>query len=371
MSPDVSNASDEPEQGWARAAEELRVYRTAQRARLGELDKLTLAGFLAGSLPDDEREHVLQAMARSAELRRCVETVQDILCRQGVGIPTGPKMAKPELTPASVVPSPAGIDDWSDVLTSGAAEIMVAPSGPARLVMYSRMPQSVPVIRGFEFFAHCEPALEVGGDYYDFVRRPGNRLAIALGDVSGKGVAVARTMNKLFVYTQYCIRTKKSPSAVANELNRLLFAAGIEENFITLSLCVLDVEDRSLSITSAGHLPVLIRRMSGTVDEIGDEVTGVPLGIDPDAEYKQTTIKLSPGDVVAVFSDGVTNARNVRGELYQSSERRRLTEKLGRTLGGAETVGRAIVDDIRDFTAGQTQADDITLVCFGPRAEGG
>jgi sigma-B regulation protein RsbU (phosphoserine phosphatase) len=230
------------------------------------------------------------------------------------------------------------------------------------------LPQSVPSIPGYEFFAHYDPAYEVGGDYYDFVPLPGNKLAMAVGDVSGKGVAAALMMAKFSGDTRYCILTENSPSEAANELNTLLFSAGIEEKFITLSLSVLDIENRTLSITSAGHLPPLIRRSNGTVDEIGDEIAGFPLGIVPEGDYKQIEVKLNPGDVVAIFSDGVTDARNLREELYESRDKRRLMRKLADTTGGPETVGRALLQDIREFSAGHTQVDDITLICFGPIA---
>ena len=228
------------------------------------------------------------------------------------------------------------------------------------------LPQSVPAIPGYEFFAHYDPAYEVGGDYYDFVPLPGGRVAVAVGDVSGKGVAAALMMAKFSGDTRYCILTENSPAAASNELNSLLFSAAIEEKFITLSLSVLDTEKRTLSITSAGHLPVMVRRANGTVDEIGEEIAGFPLGIVPEADYKQTDVKLYPGDVVAVFSDGVTDARNLREELYDSRDKRRLMKKLAETTGGPETVGRALVQDIREFSAGHNQVDDITLICFGP-----
>jgi sigma-B regulation protein RsbU (phosphoserine phosphatase) len=227
------------------------------------------------------------------------------------------------------------------------------------------LPQSVPAVAGYEFFAHYDPAYEVGGDYYDFVPLSGNRIAIALGDVSGKGVAAALMMAKFSGDTRYCILTENSPAAAANELNNLLFAAAIEEKFITLSLSVLDTEKRTLAITSAGHLPVMIRRSNGTVDEIGDEIAGFPLGIIPDGDYKETEVSIYPGDVVAIFSDGVTDARNLREELYDSRDKRRVIKKLSETTGGAEAVGRALLQDIREFSAGHNQVDDITLICFG------
>ncbi len=230
------------------------------------------------------------------------------------------------------------------------------------------LPQSVPQIPGFEFFAHYDPAYEVGGDYYDFVPLPNERIAIALGDVSGKGVAAALMMAKFSGDTRYCILTEDSPASAANVLNHLLFSAGIEEKFITLSLSVLDAKTKTLSLASAGHLPVMIRRANGVVEEVGEEIAGFPLGIVGESDYQQTDVKLNAGDVVAVFSDGVTDARNLKEELYHSHESRRLLHKLAETQGGPEVVGRALLQEIREFSAGHTQVDDITLICFGPVA---
>ena len=230
------------------------------------------------------------------------------------------------------------------------------------------LPQEVPNIRGYEFFAHYEPAYEVGGDYYDFVPLPGDRLAVALGDVSGKGVAAALMMAKFSGDTRYCMITENAPGAAAAELNALLFSAGIEEKFITLSLCVLDPRKGTLQIASAGHLPILIRRADGRVDEVGGDIAGFPLGIVPGAEYQQVEARLGPGDVAVVHSDGVTDARNVNEELYDCRDKRRLIERLAETAGGPELIGRTILQAVREFSRGHVQADDITLICFGPVA---
>ena len=228
------------------------------------------------------------------------------------------------------------------------------------------LPQSVPTVEGFEFFAHYHPAYEVGGDYYDFVPLPQNRLAIALGDVSGKGVAAALMMAKFSGDTRYCVLTENAPGPAADELNTLLCAAGIDEKFITLSLSVLDPARRQLTLASAGHLPILVRRADGRIEEVGEEIAGFPLGIVPESDYQQTTVDLEPGDVVVVFSDGVTDARSPREELYDTRDNLRLRKRVAESAGGAEAVGRAILQEIREFSAGHSQTDDITLICFGP-----
>ena len=208
----------------------------------------------------------------------------------------------------------------------------------------------------------------MGGDYYEFVPQPGDRRAIAVGDVSGKGVAAALMMAKFSGDTRYCILTENSPSAAAIELNHLLFSAGIDEKFITLSLSVLDIDKRSLAVSSAGHPPIMIRRASGKVEEVGEDIAGFPLGILPRSEYRHREVSLNLGDVVVVYSDGVTDARNLREELYHTRENPRLLRRVAETAGGPGAVGHAILQDIREYSTDHVQVDDITLICFGPVA---
>jgi len=232
----------------------------------------------------------------------------------------------------------------------------------AEAVQKRFLPQKVPSIPGFEFFAYNHPALQVGGDYYDFVPLSNNRLAVALGDVAGKGVAAALMMAKFSGDTRYWISAETSPARAATILNEVLASAGIEEKFITLSLSVLDVEQRRLTLASAGHIPILIRRANGSLEEVGESIGGFPLGILPDTQYEEMDVTLNPGDVAIVYSDGIPDSRNTKEELYNG----RLMRRVAECGGGAESIGRAILQDIREYSTGHSQADDITLVCFGP-----
>ena len=228
------------------------------------------------------------------------------------------------------------------------------------------LPQSVPTLPGYEFFAFYQPTYEVGGDYYDFVPLSADRMAVAVGDVSGKGVAAALMMAKFSGDTRYCFLTEDGPAPTAARLNNVLCAAGIDDKFITMGLCVLDARTRKLTLTSAGHTPVIIRRADGTAEEVGQDDSGLPLGIMEDSEYQQTEIQLNEGDVVVLYSDGCTDARSPADELYDSQSNHRLIKRVAQSAGGPETVGKAILQDLREFSAGHSQADDITLVCFGP-----
>lgn len=235
----------------------------------------------------------------------------------------------------------------------------------AEQVQRSFLPSTVPKLPSYQFFAYYHAAYDVGGDYYDFVPLPGDRLAIALADVAGKGVAAALMMAKFSGDTRYCILTENSPAAAANKLNQILCEAGLEERFITMGLCVLDLASGDLTLASAGHLPLLIRRADGRYEEVGEPITGFPLGIFPDTRYDETTIRLNPGDVAILNSDGVTDARNLREELYHTTDNPRLTRRVAESSGGPEATGRAILQEVREFSAGALQADDITLICFG------
>jgi serine phosphatase RsbU (regulator of sigma subunit) len=238
----------------------------------------------------------------------------------------------------------------------------------AEQVQKKFLPQVVPTVPGYEFFAHYQPTYEVGGDYYDFVPLCADRMAVAVGDVAGKGVAAALMMAKFSGDTRSCLLAEKAPAPTATRLNSLLCAAGIEDKFITLGLCVLDAPARKLTMTSAGHTPLLIRHADGRVEEVGQEVSGVPLGVMDDSVYQQSEVHLEQGDVVMIYSDGVTDARSPDEALYDSQTNHRLVKRLAQASGGPVAVGRAILQDIREFSAGHSQADDITLVCLGPTA---
>ncbi len=236
----------------------------------------------------------------------------------------------------------------------------------AETVQKRFLPHSVPKINGYEFFAFYQPTYEVGGDYYDFIPLPQNRLGIALGDVAGKGVAAALMMAKFSGDTRFCVSTEPSPQSAIEKLNNILCAAGIDEKFMTMSLSVLDVEKNRVTFCSAGHPPLFLRRANGQVEELGEDISGFPLGIMPEWQYKELEVDIFPGDVVVVYSDGVTDARSPEEEIYDSREKRRLIKRVMDSPGGAEAVGKSILQDIREFSLGHKQMDDITLVCFGP-----
>ncbi|NQT39299.1 MAG: SpoIIE family protein phosphatase [Planctomycetes bacterium] len=232
----------------------------------------------------------------------------------------------------------------------------------AHQVQRGFLPDRAPSIDRYEFFDFYEPANQVGGDYYDYVLLPDGKLGILVADVAGKGVSAALLMAKLSAQTRYCLVTEPTPAAALNRLNALFAESGFEDRFVTLVLAVLDPIRHEVTLANAGHMLPLLRSNSGVVREIADEITYVPLGVDFDAQYQQTTVSLLPGESLTFYTDGVTDAMNATDELYGSQ---RLLGQLTSPVEGVSNLGRRILDNVRQFVGARSQNDDMCLMCFG------
>ncbi|HTU23873.1 MAG TPA: GAF domain-containing SpoIIE family protein phosphatase, partial [Pirellulales bacterium] len=232
----------------------------------------------------------------------------------------------------------------------------------AHKVQRGLLPAAPPRMTDYHFFDFYESANQVGGDYYDYVDLPGNRLAIVLGDVSGKGVSAALLMAKLSGEVRYCLASEPTPAEALSKINAAFSRAGWDDRFVTFILAVLDRSRHEVTIVNAGHMPPLLRHGAGQVEAIGDAETGLPLGIDADLCYQQCTRQLVPGESLTMFTDGISEAMNGSGELYGLERLRAQIASEGANVSG---VGRRILDDVRSFVGGQAQSDDMCLVSFG------
>jgi sigma-B regulation protein RsbU (phosphoserine phosphatase) len=232
----------------------------------------------------------------------------------------------------------------------------------AHKVQRGLLPAAPPCLCGYHFFDFYEPANQVGGDYYDYVELSNNRLAVVLGDVSGKGVSAALLMAKLSGEVRYCLASEPTPAAAVSRINASFSRSGWQDRFVTFVLAVLDGNSHELTLVNAGHMAPLLRHSRGVVEEIGDEVAGLPLGVDADYQYEQYTRSIAPGDFLALFTDGISEAMNPNGELYGLS---RLRTQLAQPATTIDTLGRQILDDVKLFVGGRPQSDDMCLACFG------
>ena len=219
-------------------------------------------------------------------------------------------------------------------------------------------PTAPPHIAGYELQGISFPCYEIGGDYYDFIERGDGRLVIALGDVSGKGTAAALLMSSLHAAIHAQSASHDSLVATISAVNRYL-ADNIPANrFVTLFYAELDPESGSLSFLNAGHNPPLIVHAAGTVEQLASG--GLPLGIKPDAEYREGRTQLQPGDVLVIYSDGVTEAVSPTGEEFGPT---RLYEVVSRNVeASAAGIRDRIESSLTKFAQGTSAADDITLV---------
>jgi serine phosphatase RsbU (regulator of sigma subunit) len=226
-------------------------------------------------------------------------------------------------------------------------------------------PAAPPHVEGYELQGISFPCYEIGGDYYDFIEREDGRLVIALGDVSGKGTAAALLMSSLHAAVHAQSASHDSLSATISAVNRYL-ADNIPANrFVTLFYAELDPVTGALSFLNAGHNPPLIVHSAGTVEQLA--AGGLPLGIKPDAEYREGRTQLQPGDVLVIYSDGVTEAVSPTGEEFGAT---RLYEVVARNVNAsAAGIRDRIESSLTKFAQGTSAADDITLVIVKRQAE--
>src|SRR6266542_2378075 len=226
-------------------------------------------------------------------------------------------------------------------------------------------PTAPPQVPGYEFQGISFPCYEIGGDYYDFIKRDDGRLVIALGDVSGKGPAAALLMSSLHAAIHAQAGSHDSLVATISAVNRYL-ADNIPPNrFITLFYAELDPESGALSFLNAGHNPPLIVYAAGTVEQLASG--GWPLAIRADADYREGRTQLQYGDVLVIYSDGVTEANSPTGEEFGPT---RLYEVVSRNVdASAAGIRDRIESAMTKFAQGTRAADDITLVIVKRQAE--
>jgi PAS domain S-box-containing protein len=235
----------------------------------------------------------------------------------------------------------------------------------ARVLQRSLLPPLLPEIPGVEVGAEylsVGESSEVGGDFYDLINTVEDGWICAIGDVRGKGVEAA-SVTALARYTIRAITMKDDrPSEVLAALNEAMLRQLPEDRFCTAACIRLEPEDGSagvgMDVSCAGHPPPLLVRTDGTVEEVG--CTGRVLGVFPDAELGDSSLRLMPGEALVLYTDGITEARSPDGGFFGEDRLRRL---LGSYAGcDAVTFAERIKDDVLDFQEGDLRDDLAVLV---------
>ena len=236
----------------------------------------------------------------------------------------------------------------------------------ARRVQARLFPQKLPAMNTLEYTGACIQARKVGGDYYDFLElRPG-RLALVLADIAGKGVSGALLMANLQanLRSQYAMAVDDLPRLLAS-VNRLFYENSDDASYATLFFADYDDSSRKLRYANCGHLPPLLLRACASSQDQAPNVerlrsTCTVMGLFEDWHCEIADVQLAPGDMLVLYTDGVTEAANADGEEFGES---RLLATLGSNFHlPVGPLLQAIVEAVQQFSSGSEQQDDITLV---------
>lgn len=230
----------------------------------------------------------------------------------------------------------------------------------ARRTQEQLLPESLPNLPGWDLWAANLSSLEVSGDYYDVILTDEGRTCwIVIADVSGKGMPASLLMSNVHAALHsWILSGAADPGTIATDLGQFLNAHTAPEKFVTLFLAALTVQTGQMRYVSAGHDAPLLLTAAGVWRDL--ETSGPPLGIVPDFSYAGCECRLGPGDLLCLYTDGVTEALNAAEQMYGLD---RLRTFVG--SGGGQTaqeLGETLLASVRDFVGDEPRSDDITLV---------
>jgi predicted ester cyclase len=228
----------------------------------------------------------------------------------------------------------------------------------ARSIQQTSLPKEVPTLEGWQISPYYQPAREVGGDFYDFHLLSEGRLGVVVGDATGKGVPAALVMSTTCGMLQVAAQAPdfSSPGEVLSRVNETLLARIPSNMFVTCFYAILDPNSGSLSYANAGHdLPYLWH--GGEAEEL--RARGMPLGLMPGMSYEEKEIVLEPRDSALLYSDGLVEAHDPRGEMFGFPGLRALVAEHGEE----PSLGDVLLEALYSFVGeGWEQEDDITLL---------
>jgi sigma-B regulation protein RsbU (phosphoserine phosphatase) len=222
------------------------------------------------------------------------------------------------------------------------------------------LPPRMPRLPGWDFAARLEPALETSGDFYDLIALPNNHWGLVVADVSDKGMGAALfTALASTLIRTYARQYPTLPALSISTVNTRILSDSRSGMFVTAFYAVLDPISGRLRYINAGHNPpILISTQRGkSIDRL--QPTGMALGVVGELVWKQKVTRMLPGDLLVMYTDGVTDAQNEAGDYYGEQ---RLLNVVRRCGCSAQEALDAILEDLERFTGGATQGDDITLL---------
>ena len=224
------------------------------------------------------------------------------------------------------------------------------------------MPTEDPKITGFDISGLCNPADEVGGDFFDYVwlDEKRTRLGIAIGDVSGKAMkaAITAVLTSGMVYREASM--SETPKSILRKINKPIYLKTDRRMFTAMTFAIIDIRRKMLTFSNAGQMQPLLRR-NGTIQPLKVRGVRVPLGMMEEADYQEVSLKLRSNDLLLFYTDGVVEAMNEKKEMF-GFERLESIVKDTSNNQSAKGIVQDVVGQVQQFTAGVAQHDDMTLV---------
>jgi sigma-B regulation protein RsbU (phosphoserine phosphatase) len=228
----------------------------------------------------------------------------------------------------------------------------------ARQVVAQLLPKATPLQPGFDLYGVSVPMTVVGGDYYDYIEAYDDRLGVLIADVSGKGLPAALVMASFRSYIHAMVTNELAMRAMFNKINALVRDSTAANMFITCFYGLIDPEARRLMYINAGHNPPLVLSKDGTRQLL--EASGTALGILKRVHYSEQVVDFYPGDILIMFTDGITESVNAQEQEYGLERLVRVVERNAERR--AYEICQAIVEDVNAFTAGVGgPVDDVTV----------
>jgi serine phosphatase RsbU (regulator of sigma subunit) len=227
----------------------------------------------------------------------------------------------------------------------------------ARTIQQASLPKEVPTLQGRQISPFYQPAREVGGDFYDFFELPNGRLGIVVGDATGKGVPAALVMASARSMLRAVAQNSESPGDVLRRVNDTLVTDIPPNMFVTCFYAILDPNSGSLTYANAGHdLPYV--HQGDSAEEL--RARGMPLGLMPQMSYEEKEIVFEAGEAALLYSDGLVEAHDPKGEMFGFPRLRALVAEHG---AGESSLGDFLLEKLYTFVGeGWEQEDDITLL---------
>jgi sigma-B regulation protein RsbU (phosphoserine phosphatase) len=238
-------------------------------------------------------------------------------------------------------------------------ELVEKEIGIAASIQQKLLPKELPEIPHYDVDATAVPCHTIGGDFYDIISLPDQRYAFVVADVSGKGIPASLLVSTLHASLHAYIQTELSLTELVKKLNLLVHRNTTPERYITFFISILDPKNDTFTYVNAGHnFPFLAGPHRPAMEML--ESGGMPLGMFETADYETRVVEIKPGDLLVMYTDGITEAMDKSLHEYGEERFRRCVERVLRLP--ASQVRESVISDIHGFTSGHAQSDDLTLM---------